>query len=334
MVMTITAPPLPRPRGPLSYAVISALSEQMPHAGRFLAPGPLRADPFTADVQLTLYICYELHYHGFAGVDAAWEWDPELLGFRYQLEQRFLAHLRQHTSGATDAMEVLDRLTVEPAEGSGLSHYLAEQGTWTQMREFFAHRSLYHLKEADPHAWVIPRLDGAAKAALVAVEFDEYGGGRADRMHSKLFADLLQAADMNADYLGYIDCVPPESLATVNFMSMCGLRRELRGALVGLYAAAEITTAPSARRMVAALDRLDAPQPCKHFYTEHIEADAVHEQVLRHDVVGELIHDDPKSAVDVVFGVEASELLEERLAEFVLDRWQRGRSSLLPVASL
>ena len=53
------------------------------------------------------------------------------------------------------------------------------------------HRSIYHHKEADPHAWVIPRLRGTAKAALVAVEFDEFGGGHADRMHSQLYADLL-----------------------------------------------------------------------------------------------------------------------------------------------
>ena len=42
-----------------------------------------------------------------------------------------------------------------------------------------------------------PRLRGKAKAALVAVEFDEYGGGRADRMHSQLYADLLDGAGMS-----------------------------------------------------------------------------------------------------------------------------------------
>jgi hypothetical protein len=200
------------------------------------------------------------------------------------------------------------------------------------MREFFAHRSLYHLKEADPHAWAIPRLTGPAKAALVAVEFDEYGGGRPERMHSKLYADLLGAAGMSSRYLAYVDCVPPESLATVNFMSLCGLRRQLCAALVGLFAAAEITTAPSARRIIAGLDRLGAPGPCRHFYAEHIEADAVHEQVLRHDVVAQLIRDDPKCEADIVFGIEASELLEDHLAKFVLGKWNRELSSLLPAA--
>ena len=60
------------------------------------------------------------------------------------------------------------------------------------------HRSLYHLKEGDPHAWAIPRLMGTAKAAFVAVEFDEYGAGQGPRLHQQLFADLLTAAGLDA----------------------------------------------------------------------------------------------------------------------------------------
>lgn len=330
---SIATPSLPRSRGPLSGALISTIAGQEPHAHGFPVLAPLRADPFGADAQLALYICYELHYHGFSGVDERWEWDPGLLAFRHELEDQFLAALRAQTSGANDATAALDRLTLERPQESGVSNYLSERGTWVQMREFFAHRSLYHLKEADPHAWVIPRLSGAAKAALVAVEFDEYGAGRAERMHSTLFADLLHAAGMSARYLAYLDCVPPESLATVNFMSLCGLHRQLRAALVGQLAAAEATTAPSARRIVAGLDRLGAPEACRHFYTEHIEADSVHEQILRHDVVAQMIHDDPKCEGDIVFGIEASEVLEQRLAHFVLDKWNHEFSSLMPVAA-
>ncbi|MCX5043927.1 iron-containing redox enzyme family protein [Aldersonia sp. NBC_00410] len=328
----IATPSLPRSRGPLSHALISTIAGEAPHAQTFPVPHPVIADPLGADAQLALYICYELHYHGFSGVDDGWEWDPGLLAFRHELEDQFLATLRGQTSGANDATAALDRLAVEPQQGSGLSDYLSERGTWVQMREFFAHRSLYHLKEGDPHAWVIPRLSGAAKAALVAVEFDEYGGGRVERMHSTLFANLLREAGMSSRYLAYLDCVPPESLATVNFMSLCGLHRNLRAALVGLFAATEITTAPSARRIVAGLTRLGAPRACRHFYTEHIEADAVHEQILRHDIVAQMIQDDPKCEGDIVFGIEASELLEQRLARFVLDKWNRELSSLMPVA--
>src|SRR5690606_11768159 len=51
-------------------------------------------------------------------------------------------------------------------------------------------------------------------------------------------------------------------------------------------------------------------------------ADAVHEQVLRHDVIGGLLEDEPELAADVVFGVQATGLLEDRLAAHLLDAWR------------
>jgi hypothetical protein len=40
------------------------------------------SDPLSIDLQLALYVCYELHYRGFAGVDPGWEWDASLLHLR------------------------------------------------------------------------------------------------------------------------------------------------------------------------------------------------------------------------------------------------------------
>ncbi len=81
---------------------------------------------------------------------------------------------------------IADLLAVD-GEG-GVSAFLARHGTREQVRELLVHRSMYHLKEADPQAFVLPRLSGAAKAGVAAVEFDEYGGGRPARMHAQLFA--------------------------------------------------------------------------------------------------------------------------------------------------
>ena len=54
----------------------------------------------------------------------------------------------------------MEAISIEPADGDGPSYYLRDTGSWQQMREYFVHRSLYHLKEGDPHAWAIPRLTG------------------------------------------------------------------------------------------------------------------------------------------------------------------------------
>ena len=253
-------PKLPDARGPISAAVIELLAQCTPHT--HLEPVEARlhdSDPLGLDLQLALYVCYELHYRGFTGVDDSWEWDPALLGLRAAVEQRFLDAVREEVGGIeadASAESEMAALATEPAHPEGLSYVLRDNGTWEQMREYFVHGSLYHLKEADPHAWTIPRLTGQAKASFVAIEFDEYGGGRGQWLHQQLFADLLEAAGLDPGYLGYLDCVPGETLAVVNLMSLFGLHRRWRAAAIGHFAATEITSPPGSRRLVEALERV------------------------------------------------------------------------------
>jgi hypothetical protein len=318
----------PTPRGPLSTTVIEAL-RSTPPADLLPAGAVTTADPFGDDLAVALQTCYELHYHGLHGVDDAWEWDPELLRFRDALERRFVDGLRSAVGGGDDVASAIDALLVEHVPGEGLSHYLREQAEWWQLREYVVHRSIYHLKEADPQAWVIPRLMGREKAAVVAVEFDEYGGGHADRSHARLFAEMMAALGLSPGYLDYLDDVPAPAIAIVNLMSMFGLHRRWRGALVGQFAFVEITSSPGAQRMVRALERFGAGPEVTHFYSEHVEADAMHEQLMRREVVGGLLEREPDLAADVVFGIQAIDLLEDHLAAHALTAWRDGESSLL-----
>lgn len=327
---------LPPSRGPLSAAVAETLRGDPAARTRRPRPGVRGADPLGEDLQLALHLCYELHYRGFEQVSDEWEWDPGLLGLRAELESAFTGALRDGVAGGDDVLDELEDLLVEPADGTGVSYVLHDTGTWDQMREYLVHRSVYHLKEADPHAWVIPRLEGHAKAALVAVEFDEFGGGRGDRMHARLYRDLLAGAGLDTGYLAYLDAVPAEPIALVNMMSMFALHRATRGALVGHFAAAEITTPPSARRLAGAMERMGGVDPaCLFFFTEHIEADAVHEQIMRRDVIGDLLAREPGLAADVTFGIQATNLLEERFGARLLDEWRQDSTALrhpLPAA--
>jgi hypothetical protein len=319
---------LPGARGELSQGVLTAL--RGPVGGPVPHPGGARAaDPFGDDLHLALYLCYELHYRGFRGVDAAWEWEPGLLGLRAAMEGRFLAALRERTAGHPDLDEALDELLVEPVDGAGVSHFLMDEGELWQLREYAAQRSLYHLKEADPHAWVIPRLRGRAKAAFVAVEFDEFGGGRAERVHARLFADLMADLGLDTAYGRYLGAAPAEMLATVNLMSLLGLHRAHRGALVGHFATVEVTSSPGSRRLAEAMRRTGAGPAAEHFYAEHVTADAVHEQIVRRDVIGGLLADEPSLAPDMAFGIAATTWLEDRLAERLLTAWRSGSTSLL-----
>ncbi|GAA0660009.1 iron-containing redox enzyme family protein [Streptomyces thermocarboxydovorans] len=318
-------PQLPEARGPLSASVLDHLRG----TGPLPPPGDIAGSPaYGDDLQLALYLCYELHYRGFAGVPPDPEWDPELLRTRAALEDRFLTALRADATVHQGVDEALAGLLVEPVDGTGVSHFLRDKGELWQLREYAAQRSLYHLKEADPHAWVLPRLRGRAKAAMAAVEFDEYGGGRAERLHAQLFADLMTDLGLDTTYGRYLDAARAELLATVNLMSLFGLHRALRGALVGHFATVEITSSPGSRRLAEAMRRTGAGPAAEHFYDEHVEADAVHEQVVRHDVIGGLLEDEPHLERDIAFGVDATEFLEDRLGEALLAHWREGRSSL------
>ncbi|MCE3549907.1 iron-containing redox enzyme family protein [Pseudonocardia sp. RS11V-5] len=326
----VAAPDLPAPRGPLSEAVVEAL-----RGGPLRPVDPAGAEPYGDDLQLALHCCYELHYRGFAGVDAEREWDPEVLGLRRELERVFLAALRADVEPGENVPAEVDALLVEPVGPGvrGVSHHLQREGTLEQLREYVAHRSIYHLKEADPQAWAIPRLNGAAKAGLVTVEHDEYGSGRPERMHALLFAEMMTELGLSDAYGAYVEHVPGETLAEVNLMSLCGLHRSLRGASVGQFAMVELTSSPGSERLVRGMRRLECGPASIRFYDEHVEADAVHEQVVRRGVLAPLLEAEPELAADVVFGIRASLFLGERMGERLLGCWDRGETSLrMPLA--
>ena len=325
---------LPGPRGPLSDFTVAALGES-PHAlGAFPLPDgdPLGSD----DLHLALYCLYELHYRSFDGVDAGWEWEPSLLAFRGSLERAFEAALLEAVPhrGRADAadMDLQLRALIDADDGPSLARHLATQATLDQALEFLVHRSAYHLKEADPHSWALPRLGGAPKAALVEIQADEYGGGDVRWMHATLFADTLRAAGLDPRYGAYLEVIPGTTLATVNLMSLLGLHRRWRGAIVGHLAIFEMTSTGPNRRYGNAFRRLGFGSELTRFFDEHVEADAVHENVAANDLAGTLARESAELSADVLFGAEALLELDRRFAAHLLSSWERGESSLLEPA--
>ena len=189
------------------------------------------------------------------------------------------------------------------------------------------HRSAYQLKEADPHSWALPRLSGGPKAALVEIQADEYGGGDAGRIHAQLFADAMDALGLDSRYGAYVDHIPAVTLATVNLMSMFGLHRRLRGAIVGHLALFEMSSSIPNRRYANALRRIGVPE-ATGFFDEHVVADAVHENVAAVDLAGGLAAQDPRLAPDILWGAAALVELEGRFARHLLASWEAGESSL------
>src|SRR3954453_9212202 len=326
---------LPNPRGPLSEALVAALVTtpgRADFAELAIAPDDPLADD---DLHLALYVLYELHYRGFAGVDDRWEWDPGALELRAQLEGAFEDGLHSALAGWTPpeagaaTMDLALRAIIDADDGPSLARHLEVAGTLEQFREFAMHRSAYQLKEADPHSWALPRLWGRPKAAMVEVQADEYGGGGAQRIHAQLFADTMDALGLDSGYGAYLDALPGVTLATVNLMSLFGLHRRHRGKLVGHLALFEMTSSIPNRRYATALRRLGVDDPrATEFFYEHVTADAVHENIAAIDLAGGLVDQDAAQAPEILFGARALVEVEARWAAHLLGCWQAGRSSL------
>jgi hypothetical protein len=321
----------PAARGPVSAAILGPLAGA---PGSVSVPAPADGDALAdEDLQLALYVCYELHYRSFAGIDERWEWDPRLLAVRAELEAVFEAALRRAVAVVPvepAGVEAELRRMVAEDDGPPLSRTLEREASLEQFREFMIHRSAYQLKEADPHSWAVPRLEGRAKEALVEVQADEYGGGRPGRMHASLFAASMRAAGLDDSYGVYLDAIPATTLATVNLMSLLGLHRRLRGGIVGHLAVFEMTSPEPNRRYANGLRRLGFGREATEFFDEHVEADAVHEAVAAHDLAQGLAVSEPDLVGDILFGAAALLHLEARFAGHLLDRWAAGESSLHP----
>lgn len=338
---------LPEARGPLSALVWAALGEApdavdeevraaLVEAARTAAGvGDLLADD---DVQVTLFALYELHYRGVAGVDDRWEWDPDLLRARAALESAVEARLRARVDVpdgvAADQRAVADALfgMTAPGPGPSVARFVGRHATQEQLYEFLVHRSVYQLKEADPHTWAIPRLAGHAKAALVEIQADEYGGGTPGRMHSELFARTMRGAGLDATFGAYVDRVPAVTLAGVNAMSLFGLHRRLRGAIAGHLAAFEMTSSLPNRLYGDGFRRHGYGTGTTEYFDEHVEADAVHEQIAGRDLAGALAEAEPALLGDILFGAAACLYLDDLVGAHVLDAWEHGTSSLRPSA--
>jgi hypothetical protein len=316
---------LPQPRGAVSELLLGTLPRPVAPVGT--APDPDGEE----DLQLALYLCYELHYRGLPGVDERWEWEPSLIALRGALEQRFEAAVRRDVpvpDAGGDDMDLALRAVEAADEAPSLSTHLEREGTIEQYLEFVAHRSAYQLKEADPHSWALPRLSGGPKAAMVEIQADEYGGGDPERIHAAMFARGMEALGLDARYGAYVDHLPAVTLATVNLMSLFGLHRRLRGAIVGHLALFEMTSSIPNRRYANGLRRLGFGAEATAFYDEHVVADAVHENVAAVDLAGGLARDEPELAGDILWGAAALLELEGRFARHLLDAWAAARSSL------
>ncbi|KQT89434.1 hypothetical protein ASG49_16880 [Marmoricola sp. Leaf446] len=334
---------LPRERGPLSRRVLQTLrtgpgSSRSTTAFTELALGP-DSVVTDEDAQLALWTLYELHYRGFDDAAEDLEWDPTVLRLRRTLERRFERELREAVALRLRSLPgeapVGETLLALPATSTGPSPaaYLHRHASREVVVDFLRERSLQQLKESDPQAFVLPRLTGRSKVALAELLYDEFGGGRPERLHQRLFAEAMVSVGLDPTYGTYVDEVGALSLASANAMSMFGLHRRLRGAAMGHLAVFEATSSVPSRKIAGGMDRLGLPPAAAAYFHEHVEADSVHEHLAAHDICGAMVAEEPGLREDVLVGAAVCLHLDELSALELTERWNPTAPTAQEVAS-
>ena len=286
------------------------------------------------DLQLTLLILQCLHYGDLVANSEPWEWHADLIRARTAIERGFERSLRATVpvpdlpeANAEAVAAALFELT-KPSPGPSVPRFIAKHASKEQALEYVMLRSVYTLKEADPQTWAIPRLHGRAKAALVEIQTDEYGGGQSERVHSAIFARMMRDLGLDDAYGAYLDHVPAITIASFTMMGMFGMNRSLRGAMAGHYAAYEMTSSLPNKFLGDGFRRLGYGADVTDYFDEHVEADAVHEQIAGRDLAGGLAEQEPRLLADIMFGANTSLIVDGLAGEDTLSAWKANRSAL------
>jgi hypothetical protein len=323
------APPLPPPEGPLTEIITRTIVRHpTDHRDRSLLESATRIvaagvdEPLdNLDLQLALDLCYELHYQSFRGVDPEWEWDPQLLEIRFQLETVLVGALSAKASlppdpSGTTVTEQLDA-TVVPESIDRLNRFVALDCDLPQLRELLIHRSSERLRRSDAFFWSIPRLQGDARDALVEIAQNE------EPLRAQLIAGM-RSLGLDSRAGAYRDLLPATTLAVLNLSSLFGLRRQGRGAMAGQLAMQQTVGARDDRACARAVARLGPDANGSSFW---VDSPGMATEVRR--LVSHLATDEPALAESILFGARAFLLTQAACADWILERWQLNQSSLI-----
>ena len=329
---------MPAPRGELSDAVFRRLRSQPTDDG--LGGLPALDAVSDDDGQVTLFVLQSLDYRRHAAIDEAWDDEPTLLVLRAALESREERRLRETLCvPECEPGEVGDAVVdlVDRTEGASLSAWMDARGTLDHLREFVVHRALYQLREADPHSFALPRLEaGVAKAALLEIQADEYGGHRPSEAHAELFRSTMRELGLEPDDGADVDRAPATTLRTNTVLHLFTRGRRLLPALLGHLAVFEMTSVEPMAHYAAAVRRLlhsAAATRAARFYDVHVAADGWHAQLALDGLVRGFANAHPDEAKELLFGAAALLHVEGAFAAALLTRWAEARTSLrVPLA--
>lgn len=294
------------PRGTATTDLAARLDEALA-SGSAALDELAGAEPVSErDRLLTLARIHDLHT---APLDAVrdtvrWQHHPVVADLKTRLERAEIHRLEcrviasdvfDRTEGdAVAAVRSLARRDLVPP----VYTWLAEEASWDEFVEFIAIEGGPDGGFDDLVASCQVGLSGRPKLELARNYWDEMGRGELRDVHTELHRDLAEAVEMPR--------LARESQPTVALRrsvlgtilaTNCLLQAEMVGAL-GLL---ELQAGPRCRKVVRALERLDAPAGAFPFYVEHAEVDPHHGKAWLDEAIAPLSQD-PRWARSIVRG--------------------------------
>jgi hypothetical protein len=287
------------------------------------------------DGLLTLLAIHDLHTAPLdrLGDRVRWQHHPAIAALKWRLESQLLAWLN-----GLDA-EVEWDLPDDPVAAMrrlGNRGLVPEVYTW--LADEAGHQELvaFLTLEGGPDggfddlvAACQIGLEGEAKVELAQNYWDEMGNGELGAVHTELHHRLVAALGIRGvpRQEQPVEALERSVLGTLLATNRC-FQREMVGAL-GLI---ELQAGPRCRKVVQALQRVDAPADAFPFYEEHAVADPRHGKDWLDHVIAPL-GADPTWAAGMIRGARWRSLVNERFFAAMADRFVKPATSAARQAS-
>lgn len=260
-----------------------------------LSAAPLdRRDRF-----LTLLRIYDLRL-GAASEESRYAEHPMVAALKWALESEWLAELASLSDRLVSgdvvagmrALAARDRLP-EAYE------WVARSASWDEVVRFLALEGGPDGGFDDLVAMCQVGLTGRAKLELAQNYWDEMGNGALPAVHTALHDRLVAAIGMPRIPLS---SQPEAALERAALGGLLSTNHWLQPEMLGALGLIELQAGPRCRKVLAAFDRLGAPEEAYPFYVEHAEVDPRHGRDWLDNAITPVVAERPEWAPRILRG--------------------------------
>lgn len=173
----------------------------------------------------------------------------------------------------------LDELVDRPEPDDEAASFVAHECGLDGFRVLVAEFAVDALTEAQSFLPAVARLPIEPRMALLRVLIDEFGCGRVERAHSRLYMNLLDELDLPTDVESHLPATSREALAFVNLFYWLAGRAEGPAWFLGALAHLEASIVDGFACYLAACERLGVVHD--DYYREHVHIDTFHRREMR-----------------------------------------------------